>query len=178
MRFGCGRRPKPRVSAMARPEFTVEALVAGLIASGQTVATAESLTGGLIGATLTEVPGASAAYLGGVIVYQTELKHLLGGVPVEILEQDGPVAGSTAESLAAGVRHSTGATWGLAVTGVAGPTSQDGHPPGTVWVGVAGPSDVASRLLELSGDRSAIRVQTVRSALAWLGELALGEDWS
>ena len=113
-----------------------------------------------------------------MIVYQTELKHLLGGVPVEILEQDGPVAGSTAESLAAGVRHSTGATWGLAVTGVAGPTSQDGHPPGTVWVGVAGPSDVASRLLELSGDRSAIRVQTVRSALAWLGELALGEDWS
>jgi len=161
---------------MAPPELTAEAVVAGLTASGQTVATAESLTGGLIGATLTEVPGASAAYLGGVIVYATELKARLGGVPPALLERDGPVAGSTAESLAAGVRHSTGATWGLAVTGVAGPSSQDGHRPGTVWIGVAGPSGVTSRLLDLSGDRSEIRVQTVRAALALLAELALGKD--
>lgn len=163
---------------MATPEAWLDALVAGLAASGQTVATSESLTGGLIGATITEVSGASAVYVGGVVVYQTELKAVLGGVPAALLARDGPVAASTAEALARGVRTSTGADWGLAVTGVAGPAGQAGAEPGTVWVGLAGPSGVSSRLLRLSGDRSEIRSATVRAALRWLGDAALGEDWS
>lgn len=156
----------------------VEALVTALAASGQSVATAESLTGGLIGATLTQVAGSSAVYLGGVIVYQTALKALLGGVSQEVLDRDGPVAGSTAEGLAAGVRATTGADWGLAVTGVAGPSSQGGQPPGTVWIGLAGPSGVASRLFTFPGGRSEVREATVAAALSWLGQAALGEDWS
>lgn len=162
---------------MATPEQWLAALVAGLAASGQTVATSESLTGGLIGATITEVAGASAVYLGGVVVYQTKLKAGLGGVAADLLERDGPVAAGTAEALAQGVRASTGADWGLAVTGVAGPASQAGATPGTVWVGLAGPAGVSSRLLRLSGDRAEIRAATVRAALSWLGDAALGEGW-
>lgn len=163
---------------MALPDPRVAALVAGLAASGQTVAAAESLTGGLIGATLTQVPGASAVYLGGVVVYQTALKVTLGGVPAELLDREGPVSQSTAEALAVGVRTSTAADWGLAVTGVAGPSSQGGQPPGTVWIGLAGPSGVRSRLLQLDGDREQIRFATVMAALSWLAELALGESWT
>lgn len=161
---------------MAPPEPRWAALLAGLTASGQTVATAESLTGGLIGATLTEVPGASAAYLGGVIVYDTALKATLGGVPAAVLAADGPVAGTTAQALAAGIRELTGATWGLAVTGVAGPSSQGGQEPGTVWIGIAGPPGVRSKLLHLPGDRDDVRSGTVGAALSWLAELALGEN--
>lgn len=113
-----------------------------------------------------------------MIVYQTALKARLGGVPDAILERDGPVAGSTAEALAVGVRDSTGATWGLSVTGVAGPTSQAGQPPGTVWIGLAGPSGVISRHLQLDGDRSQVRAATVDAALSWLAGQALGKDWS
>jgi len=163
---------------MALPDPRVEALVAGLAASGQTVASAESLTGGLIGATLTQVAGSSAVYLGGVIVYQTRLKATLGGVPQDVLDRDGAVAGSTAEALASGVRDSTGADWGIAVTGVAGPSRQDGQPPGTVWIGLAGPSGVRSRLLSLPGDRADVRAATVAAALSWLSQAALGKEWS
>jgi nicotinamide-nucleotide amidase len=151
------------------------AVLAALEARGETLATAESLTGGLIGATLTSVPGASLSYRGGVVSYATDLKATLLGVPHELLAADGPVAPTTAEAMAHGVALRCSADWGLAVTGVAGPDSQDGHPVGEVYVGVwsmAGDSGQVERLA-LSGDRQAIREATVTAALSLLaGRLA------
>lgn len=151
------------------PESTAGQLVAGLLSRGQTVATAESLTGGLIGATITAVPGASQVYLGGVVVYATSLKHTLAGVSEEILESAGAVSSQTAVALAEGVRQRTGADWAIAVTGVAGPDLQEGHQPGTVWLGLVGPGHPASAtLLTLTGTRDQIRVQTVDAAISGL----------
>src|SRR5271154_879372 len=108
-----------------------------LLERGETVATAESLTAGLVGAALTETPGASTTYRGGVIVYSTDLKASLAGVPEQLLTERGAVDPQVAAALAAGVRERLAATWGLALTGVAGPDSQDGQPVGTVHIGLA-----------------------------------------
>ncbi len=140
-------------------------LVAVLDAAGATVATAESLTAGLLAATIAGVPGASAVLRGGVVVYATELKRTLGGVDGAVLDAAGPVAAVTAEQLAAGVRRSCGADWGLALTGVAGPDPQDGQPVGTVFLGVAGPGGVDAVRLALAGDRWAIRLGAVSAAV-------------
>lgn len=141
-------------------------VVSRLIDRSQTVATAESLTGGLVGVTLTDVPGSSAVYLGGLIVYATELKGTLAGVPEEILERDGAVAATTAGELALGAARRCHADWGVSTTGVAGPEGQEGHPPGTVFVGVARDGEVVEvQRLALSGDRESIRRQTVERAL-------------
>lgn len=156
------------------PDPLAVELVAALAAARQSLATAESLTGGLIGAAVTAVPGASSSYLGGVVSYATRLKAELAGVPQRILDEWGPVAEATAAAMAAGVRCRVGADWGLAVTGVAGPEPQDGHQPGEVWIGIAGPdgSSAASKI-QLAGTREQIRTATVRAALAQLlGELA------
>jgi nicotinamide-nucleotide amidase len=142
------------------------ALLALLARQGATVAVAESLTGGLIGATLTAVPGASAAFRGGVIVYATELKERLLGVPGELLAREGAVHPEVAAAMAAGVRELTSSTYGLAVTGVAGPDPQDGKPVGTVYVAVSGPEDrFWQKDLLLSGSREKIRVQTAEEAV-------------
>lgn len=116
-------------------------VVATLRRRSQTIATAESLTGGLVGATITGVPGASAVYRGGLITYATELKATLAGVASSVLATDGPVATTTAAQLAQGAARACGADWGVATTGVAGPNDQDGHPVGQVFVAVAGPFD-------------------------------------
>lgn len=145
-------------------------LVEELGRRGQTVATAESLTAGLLAATLAGVPGASAVLRGGLIVYATELKAALGGVDADVLESDGPVAPSTAAQLADGARARCGADWGVGLTGVAGPDSQDGHAPGTVFLGVAGPDGTEVTALDLSGDRWEIRLGSVSSAVSSLLE--------
>jgi len=151
------------------PEVSAASVVAALAARGQTLATAESLTGGLIGATITAVPGASVAYRGGVVAYATDLKHTLAGVPQDVLDACGPVSGQTALALARGVRDVAGADWGIAVTGVAGPDPQDGHAPGEVWVAVAGPDGPAQAVRhDVEGDRDAVRRATVRAALGLL----------
>ncbi len=139
-----------------------------LRARHETLATAESLTGGLIGELITAVPGASDCYLGGVISYATRLKATLAGVDPATLAELGPVAARTANEMAAGVAARCGADWGLAVTGVAGPTDQNGHPVGQVFVGVFGP--LTSRVVELrlDGDRAAIRRLSADRALALL----------
>lgn len=146
---------------------SIAALIERLAARGETVATAESLTGGLLAATIVDVPGASAVFRGGVVVYATDLKATLAGVPVDLLDQRGPVDPDVAAALAAGVRERCGATWGMATTGVAGPTSQDGIAVGTVFVAVSGPSS-AGQALRLDGDRSAIRAGAVAAAIALL----------
>ena len=154
------------------PDSSAVAVLAELRRAGATLATAESLTGGLIGQLLTSVPGASAAYVGGVISYATRLKATLAAVPQATLDALGPVAAPTAAAMAAGVAERCGADWGLAVTGVAGPEPQDGHPVGQVFVGLAGPQpgSAAVHELRLSGDRAAIRSQTAVTALALLAE--------
>lgn len=150
-------------------------VVTALTLAGRTVATAESLTGGLVCAALTTVPGASKVVRGGVVVYATDLKATLGGVPATVLDSHGPVAAATASALAIGVRARLAADFGVATTGVAGPDGQDGHPPGTVFVALAGPDEVRVHAFSddggdarLDGDRDAIRAATVRAALELL----------
>jgi PncC family amidohydrolase len=140
-----------------------------------TVAVAESLTGGLLGAALTSMPGSSATFRGGLIVYATDLKEGLGGVPGPLLAAEGAVSAQVAAAMAAGARDRVGATYAVALTGVAGPDSQDGRPPGTVYVAVAGPAGGRVRELQLPGDRAAVRAAAVDAALEMLRD-ALNED--
>lgn len=139
-----------------------------LAARGATVAVAESLTGGLLGATLTRMPGASATFRGGVFAYATELKATLLGVPAPLLDAEGAVSAQVAAAMAAGVRDRLGATYGAALTGVAGPDPQDGVAPGTVFVAVAGPDEGQVRECGFTGDREEIRRAAVRAALELL----------
>ena len=140
-------------------------VVARLNAAGATVAVAESLTAGLVGAALTEVAGSSAVFRGGLLVYATDLKASLAGVPQALLDEHGAVSARTAEALAEGVRARLGATYGLALTGVAGPDPQEGHPPGTLHVAVAGPDRTVSRSLRLPGGRARVRLLAVTAGL-------------
>ncbi|WP_372342088.1 CinA family protein [Nocardia sp. CC227C] len=143
-------------------------LVRALRAAGRTMATAESLTAGLLSATIAGVPGASTVLRGGLVVYATDLKATLAGVSADTLDTDGPVAASTAEQLAVGARIRCGADWGVGLTGVAGPEPQDGRPVGTVFLGLAGPEGTEVIRLKLSGDRWTIRVTAVRAAITEL----------
>ncbi|AHI00513.1 CinA family protein [Kutzneria viridogrisea] len=140
-------------------------LVAELRARHQTVATAESLTAGLLSAELAAVPGASAVLRGGLVVYATELKATLAGVDPGLLAAHGAVHPQVAVQLAIGARDRCGATWGLGLTGVAGPDPQDGVSPGTVYLGLAGPGVAEVTELGLTGDRQAVRAASVRAAL-------------
>jgi nicotinamide-nucleotide amidase len=142
-------------------------LVVESTASGVTVAVAESLTGGLLAAAITSVPGASVVFRGSVTAYATDIKASVLGVDADLLAREGAVDAEVARQMAAGVRRVFGATIGLATTGVAGPTEQDGKPVGMVYIGYAGPSGPAiATELRLDGDRAAIRAQTVLQALA------------
>jgi nicotinamide-nucleotide amidase len=148
------------------------AVVHTLVERHQTLSVAESLTGGLLAATIVEIAGVSAVFRGGVVVYATELKHTLAGVPRELLDERGPVDPDVALALAEGVRQRCGSDWGLATTGVAGPEPQDGKPVGMVYVAAAGPEGATVRELSLSGPRADIRLGSVTCALSLLaGEL-------
>jgi nicotinamide-nucleotide amidase len=137
----------------------------GLRSAGATVAVAESLTAGLLGAALTDLPGSSDVFRGGVQVYATDLKVTLAGVPESLLAEHGAVSAVTAEALATGVRSRLGASYGLALTGVAGPDEQEGHPVGTVFAAVADADGVTSRAMRLPGDRGRVRLLAVTMAL-------------
>ncbi|MCC2322001.1 CinA family protein [Cellulomonas xiejunii] len=141
-------------------------LLAALARRGWTLAVAESLTGGLVTATLVEVPGASAVLRGGVVAYATDLKHTVLGVDAGLLARRGAVDPDVASAMATGVRRRLGADVGLATTGVAGPQAQDGHAPGTVHVAVVTPASVLVRSLELPGDRAAVRAAASACVLA------------
>jgi nicotinamide-nucleotide amidase len=159
--------------------FAREALGAGLYGSdddslegvihrmlaerGETVAVAESLTGGMVAARLTDTAGASATFRGGMVVYATDLKASQLGVAVE---EHGAVSPETAAQLAAGVRDRLGATWGVATTGVAGPDEQEGQPVGTLHIGLAGPDAVTTRSVRVpAADRAHVRMLSVVLAL-------------
>jgi nicotinamide-nucleotide amidase len=148
-------------------------VVAVLIERGFTIAVAESLTGGLLAAALIGVAGASATVLGGVVAYNTALKHSVIGVDADLLAQQGPVHPEVARQMADRVRSALAvngvpADIGLSTTGVAGPGPQGEHPAGTVYLGFAIGDDVSSLRLELTGDREAIRNGTVSESLSRL----------
>jgi nicotinamide-nucleotide amidase len=155
-----------------------------LTVRGETVAVAESLTGGLVAAEITSVPGASKVFRGSITAYATELKHGLLGVDATLLAQRGAVDPQVAAQMAAGVRKVLGADWGIATTGVAGPDPQDGKPVGTVFVAVDGPLGTGTgrarggktSALRLTGGRAEIRMESVRSVLALLREQIAGEQ--
>jgi nicotinamide-nucleotide amidase len=150
-------------------ELASQAL-AMLAERGQTVAVAESLTGGLVAAELTAVPGASRAFRGSVTAYATDVKREVLGVDAALLAERGAVDAEVARQLARGVRDRLRADWGLATTGVAGPQPQDGRRVGTVYVAVSPPGTggVVAQRLRLPGDRAAIRAGSVRAVLALL----------
>lgn len=150
-------------------------IIADLAARRLTIAVAESLTGGLLVAELISVPGASAVVLGGVVAYNTELKHTLLGVDATLLAAHGPVHPDVAMQMAAGVRKTlavagAAADVGIATTGVAGPVPQGGQPPGVVFIAIAVGSDVRTVGLRLFGSRDQIRRRVVDESLRQLSE--------
>ncbi len=147
---------------------TPAALVATLHERRETLAVAESLTGGALAAAVVDVPGASTVLRGGVVAYATDLKHALLGVDEVLLAAEGAVHPEVARQMADGVRERLGATWGLATTGVAGPDPQDGVTPGTVYVAITGPGTERVERLLLPGGRAEVRAAAVRRALLLL----------
>lgn len=162
----------------ADAEWPVEGPAASVVHSlarrGETLATVESLTGGLLAATIVEVAGVSSVYRGGLVVYATELKSQLADVSEKLLTARGPVDPDVAVALAQGGRWRCAADWCLATTGVAGPEPQGGKPVGLVYVAVAGPSGSAVRRLELGGGRELIRSASVVQAFRLLAERLAG----
>jgi nicotinamide-nucleotide amidase len=146
-------------------------LIADLTIRQQSIATAESLTAGLLAATLAGVPGASAVLRGGLVTYTERTKIMLAGVAPQILQEVGPVAAPTARALAVGARQRCEATWGVGLTGVAGPEPHGGHEVGTVFIGLAGPGETGAIEvveLHLSGTRWDIRLSAVRESISRL----------
>lgn len=147
------------------PALGAEQLHAALLRRGQTVAAAESLTAGLFCAALAAVPGASATLRGGAVVYATDLKATLAGVPADLLAAWGPVSEPTAAALAEGIRDRCAATWGIGLTGVAGPDPVDGHGPGRVYVGISDGARTDVYAFDLAGNRAAVRAGAVQAAI-------------
>ena len=164
-------------STQAQDAARLSARIIGLLAARHhTIAVAESLTGGLLVAELIRTPGASAVVSGGVVAYNTELKHTVLGVNAEVLALHGAVHPDVAAQMAVGVREHLAvagqpAHIGISTTGVAGPDPQDGRPVGTVYLGFAIGSDVRTKHLQLSGSREAIREAVVYESLSELEAL-------
>ncbi|MFF4699227.1 CinA family protein [Streptomyces chattanoogensis] len=154
---------------MTGPGSAAAGALEALAERGQSLAVAESLTGGLVAGELTAVPGASRVVRGSVTAYATGIKRDVLGVDGALLAARGAVDAEVARQMASGVRRVLGADWGVATTGVAGPEPQDGQPVGTVFVAVEGPDGTSEvRRLALDGDRDRIRRNTVQAALALL----------
>ena len=149
---------------MTQPDLReLIALLRGMDAS---VATAESLTGGLVCSALVAVPGASQVVRGGIIAYTADAKIELLGVPADLISRYGTVDEHVAASMANATRRRFGSTYGLATTGVAGPDPSEDKPVGTVHVAIAGPEGTDSCTLWLTGDRDTIRNSTADELLS------------
>lgn len=140
-------------------------VIAALKERGMTVATCESLTGGMICAALVDVPGASAVVRGGLITYQTDTKTLLVDVPASLIGQHGVVSAEVARAMAEGARQKLGVDIAVSATGMASPGGEEDPPAGTVFVGIAAEGFVRAIPLMLAGTRQEIRRQTVQAAL-------------
>ncbi|HYN69390.1 MAG TPA: CinA family protein [Candidatus Eisenbacteria bacterium] len=140
---------------------------------GLTVATAESSTGGLVGATITSIPGSSGYYLGGVVSYGDAAKADLLGVPAPTLAAHGAVSAQVALAMASGAQQRLGASLAVAITGIAGPDGgTDAKPVGLTYVGLAGAGGAEVRRFAWTGDRAANRLSAAEAALEWLVERA------
>lgn len=140
-------------------------IVDALRRRGETLGCAESLTGGLVCAAVTDVPGASAVLRGGVVSYATEVKSSVLGLDRALLARVGAVDADVARQMARAVCRVVGSDWGVATTGVAGPDPQDGMTVGTVFVAVAGPAGSKVHEHHFDGDRPAVRAAAVQAAL-------------
>ena len=141
---------------------------------GKTLATAESCTGGGIGAALTAVPGSSAVFKGGIISYTNEVKENLLDVPADLLETKGAVSAPVAEAMAKGARKVLLADIAVSVTGLAGPDGDDfGNSVGTVFIGYADAKQSLSREYHFTGDREAVRKSAIETALKLILEMQL-----
>ncbi len=164
------KRSKAASSAddrVAPPASLEERVIAAAVQRGLTVGTAESCTGGLIAATLTDVPGASAALAGGIVSYANEVKRDRLGVDAGVLARMGAVSEEVACQMAQGARRELSVDVAVSVTGIAGPGGAvPGKPVGTVWIGVSSLAGTHACLHHFDGDRSAVRAQTVTAALA------------
>ena len=140
--------------------------------TGKRLATAESLTGGLIGGSITAVPGASKVYAGGIVSYTNEVKHALLGVRWEELNTFGAVSAPVAKAMALGAKKALAADVAVSVTGLAGPDGDEfGHPVGTVFIGYADEKTAFAREYHFSGDREQVRQQTVEAAMELVLEM-------
>ena len=151
-------------------------LLSLLIDRGETVATAESLTGGLLSARLVGTPGFSSVIKGGLVTYAPDLKRALLGVGDQVIEAHGVVSAACVAAMAQGARERCDSTYALAVTGVAGPDELEGHPVGTVFIGLAHPDGCETRLLKLPGDRERIRDYSCVAAIDLLRRFLLDPD--
>jgi nicotinamide-nucleotide amidase len=154
-----------------------------LRSAGETVGVAESLTAGGVMSALTSVPGASAAFRGGIVSYATPLKQLLLNVDADLIAREGVIHADVAAQMANGARTTTSfdgipTTWGIGTTGVAGPDSQDGKPVGMVYIGIASPEGTRSwGPFSFPGSRERVREATIIEALSRLREtLATREE--
>ncbi len=133
---------------------------------GKTLSTAESCTGGLIGAMLTAVPGVSRVYQGGIISYSNDIKHRLLEVPLELLQTHGAVSSPVAKAMAEGAKRRLGTDIAVSVTGLAGPDGDGfGNPVGTVFLGYADKYRSFAREYHFPGDREQVRLQAAQEAM-------------
>jgi nicotinamide-nucleotide amidase len=173
--FVAGVRERHGDTLFTEDGSTIDTIVAGLLA-GSSVAVAESCTGGLLAGRLTDLPGSSAYVLGGLVVYSDEAKTALAGVPASLIESHGAVSAEVARALADGARSVFGSSYGVGVTGIAGPGGgTEEKPVGTVCLSVSGPAGRMDRSLRLPGDRVMVRDRTVTVALHMLRRVLLGE---
>ncbi len=142
-----------------------QSVITALKEKGLTVATCESLTGGMIASTLVDVPGASNVVRGGFVTYQTDTKTLLADVPAALIAEKGVVSAEVAQAMAEGVRRKIGADIAVSATGMASPGGAKEPPAGTVFVGVSTEEETRAIPLRLAGSRQEIRRQTVEQAL-------------
>lgn len=150
------------------------ALLALLAERGWTLATAESLTGGLVAATLVEVPGASRVFTGSVVAYDPAIKISLLDVDPDLVERVGTVDEEVVTQMAKGARRRLGVDVAVATTGVAGPGPSEGHPAGTVWLACATPSGITTRRLALTGGRATVRAAAVVAVIYLAHEALMG----
>lgn len=149
-------------------------IVETLTNRGEKIAVAESLTGGMLSAALTDVPGTSHIFLGSVIAYSVEIKIRELAVKQATIDRCGIVSEEVAFEMAEGIRSKFGSTWAISTTGVAGPGPSHSIPAGTVWIAIIGPSHREALALALEGDRAAVRLGAVESALATLARILRG----
>ncbi|MGV3185136.1 nicotinamide-nucleotide amidohydrolase family protein [Weissella paramesenteroides] len=148
-----------------------------LIARHQTITSAESLTAGLFVATLAEVSGISAVLPGAFVTYAAAAKTKLVGVPAELITTYGVVSDQVARAMARGAQEKLATDWAISFTGVAGPDALEGHPAGTVYIGVATPSGkTLAQRYQFQGDRQAVREASVAVGFDWLAVLLSEES--